>query len=45
MPIKNRISDFQDEMIEWRHHFHANPEIAYKEKKYSKKNSRITKEI
>ncbi len=37
MPIKNRISDFQDEMIEWRHHFHANPEIAYKEKNTAKK--------
>ena len=28
MPIKNRISDFQDDMIKWRHYFHQNPEMT-----------------
>ena len=37
MPIKNRIADFQNEMVEWRHHFHENPELAYKEFNTSKK--------
>ena len=37
MPIKNRIADFENEMIEWRHHFHENPELAYKEINTSKK--------
>ena len=37
MPIKNRIADFENEMIEWRHHFHENPELAYKEVNTSKK--------
>ena len=31
MPIKNRIADFEKEMTSWRHHFHENPELAYKE--------------
>ncbi len=37
MPIKNRIADFQSEMIQWRHYFHENPELAYKEFNTSKK--------
>lgn len=37
MPIKNRIAEFEEQMIEWRHHFHKNPELAYKEIKTSKK--------
>ena len=37
MPIKNRISDFQDDMIKWRHYFHQNPETAYNEVNTSKK--------
>jgi len=37
MPVKNRISDFQNEMIKWRHYFHENPEIAYKEFNTSKR--------
>lgn len=31
MPIINRIADFHDDMIEWRHHFHTNPELSYQE--------------
>ena len=37
MPIKNRISNFQEDMIKWRHYFHENPELAYNEFKTSKK--------
>ena len=37
MPIKNRISNFQEDMINWRHYFHENPELAYNEFKTSKK--------
>ena len=37
MPIKNRIADFQNEMIQWRHYFHEHPELAYKEFNTSKK--------
>ena len=37
MPIKNRIADFQNEMIGWRHYFHENPELAYNEFNTSKK--------
>ena len=37
MPIKNRIADFESQMIEWRHHFHKYPELAYKEINTSKK--------
>ncbi len=37
MPIKNRISDFQNDMIKWRHYFHQNPETAYNEVNTSKK--------
>ncbi len=31
MPVKNRIAEFHDEMIRWRHHLHANPELSYQE--------------
>ena len=37
MPIKNRISNFQNDMIKWRHYFHENPETAYNEINTSKK--------
>ena len=37
MPIKNRISNFQNDMIKWRHYFHQNPETAYNEINTSKK--------
>ena len=37
MPIKNRIANYQNEMIKWRHHFHENPELAYEEVNTSKK--------
>ena len=37
MQIKNRIASFQEEMTSWRHHFHENPELAYKEINTSKK--------
>ncbi len=31
MPIQNRIAEFDAEMREWRHDFHAHPEIRYEE--------------
>lgn len=31
MPISNRIAEFRDDMIRWRHHLHANPELSYQE--------------
>lgn len=37
MPIKNRIANYQKEMVKWRHHFHENPELAYEEVNTSKK--------
>lgn len=37
MPIKNRIADFQDEIIKWRRFFHENPELAYEEINTSRK--------
>ncbi len=37
MPIKNRIAEYQNELAKWRQHFHQFPELAYKEKKTSKK--------
>ncbi len=37
MPIKNRIANYQNQMIKWRHHFHENPELAYEEFNTSKK--------
>ena len=33
MPIINRIGAFHDEMTQWRHHLHANPELSYREEK------------
>lgn len=29
MPIKNRLGEMTDEIIEWRHHLHAHPELMY----------------
>lgn len=29
MPVLNRIADFADEMKEWRHHLHRNPELGF----------------
>ena len=29
MPIINRIADLHDEITEWRHDLHANPELEY----------------
>ena len=29
MPIINRIADYFDEMQEWRHYMHANPELGF----------------
>ncbi|MHA6688795.1 amidohydrolase, partial [Mesorhizobium sp. A556] len=31
MPIINRIAEFHDEMTQWRHHLHANPELSFQE--------------
>jgi amidohydrolase len=31
MPIINRISDFHEQLTEWRRHIHQNPEIAFEE--------------
>jgi amidohydrolase len=31
MPIKNRIAEFDAEMREWRHDFHAHPELRFEE--------------
>jgi len=31
MPVIDKISDFLSEMVEWRHHVHANPELSYQE--------------
>lgn len=31
MPIINRIGEMQTEMTEWRHDFHAHPELAFEE--------------
>ena len=31
MKIRKHIKDFIPEMNKWRHHIHANPEIAYEE--------------
>ena len=36
MPIKNRIANYQNEMVKWRHH-HENPRISYEEVNTSKK--------
>tara|TARA_B100001121_G_C18636085_1_gene596754 strand:- start:35 stop:1189 length:1155 start_codon:yes stop_codon:yes gene_type:complete len=45
MPIKNRIASFENEMISWRHHFHENPELAYKEFNTSKKVVELLREF
>ncbi len=45
MPIKNRIASFENEMKSWRHHFHENPELAYKEFNTSKKVVELLKEF
>ena len=37
MPVKNRIAEYQKDLIKWRQHFHQFPELAYQEKKTSKK--------
>ena len=29
MPIVNRFADFHDEIAEWRHDIHANPELQF----------------
>ena len=31
MPIKNRLSDLHDEIVEWRRDIHAHPELRFKE--------------
>ena len=31
MPIVNRIAEYQDELVAWRRHLHAHPELAYEE--------------
>ena len=45
MPIINRIAEFHNKMIEWRHDIHSNPELAYQEKKTSKKVVELLKEF
>ena len=45
MPVKNRIASFESEMITWRHYFHENPELAYKEFNTSKKVVELLKEF
>ena len=45
MPIKNRISKFENEITQWRHYFHENPELAYKEKNTSKKVVELLKNL
>ena len=29
MPVKNRLSEMQDEITKWRRHLHAHPELMY----------------
>ncbi len=36
MPIINSIAAFHDEMTQWRHHLHANPELSYQEHETAK---------
>ncbi|WP_417804316.1 M20 aminoacylase family protein [Thalassospira lucentensis] len=36
MPIINRIAEFHDDMIQWRHHLHAHPELSYQENETAK---------
>ena len=35
MPIINRVTEFHEQMTEWRHDIHAHPEIAFEEKRTS----------
>lgn len=35
MPIINRIAEFHDDMVAWRHDFHAHPELGYEETRTS----------
>ena len=37
MPVKNRITEYHKDLMKWRQHFHEFPELAYQEKKTSKK--------
>ena len=45
MPIINRIAGFHNEMIEWRHDIHSNPELAYQEKRTAKKVASLLKDF
>ncbi len=45
MPIKNRIANYQNDMVKWRHYFHENPELAYNEINTSKKVVKLLKEF
>ncbi|WP_412778208.1 M20 aminoacylase family protein [Thalassospira lucentensis] len=36
MPIINRIAEFHDDMIQWRQHLHAHPELSYQENETAK---------
>ena len=29
MPVKNRVADFQDEIVGWRRHLHRHPELGF----------------
>lgn len=33
MPIINRIAEFHEQMVEWRHDIHAHPELAFEEQR------------
>ena len=45
MPIINRISDFHENMIEWRQDIHSHPELAYQEKRTARKVAELLKEF
>ena len=45
MPIINRISEFHEKMIEWRHDIHSHPELAYQEKRTASKVANLLKEF
>ena len=36
MPVKNRFAELQEEITEWRHDFHAHPEILFETHRTSK---------
>ena len=36
MPVKNRFAELQEEITEWRHDFHAHPEILFETHKLQK---------